>query len=404
MEHFSEEHSKYLLSKEWLVKTDNRTSTPYQFKFYSNTVDLSCCVLLTDTKSVWTEVLTSQQFARRWRDCNRPSAPFDSEAEEDEWRTVTLELLSRAHTLGAIPDISFEIVETNYSDLAFTLEYETFKWRWETCFVGHKASAEIISKHLIFPLISLNHLAFSSPEPVAELSDADVEKAVDKVGRTARRSVDTHIKNAMSKPRVASTLRRMTAMFNFIPDLPPVISTAEKPDLRISPAKARSKSPGTLRTVSVSPSVQDWAKDRALDVKSAGVPPVDSLKAPTLADSATESEDDDSGFAVKFQAVSGPSHSQFKATPVGSLEPQSRVSPAPRVSPVPSASKGPESDVDSSPARPVKKVKKAAPVSSSEEESEEERKRLVAQLKSGGGPGVAKRGPRQPIKRGGKRF
>lgn len=114
----------------------------------------------------------------------------------------------------------------------------SFIWRWETCFLGHRRSAEIISKHLIFPLISLNYLAFSSADVVAELPDADVEKvrvaaldehvnqltlvfrqAVDKVGRTARRTLDTHIRNAMSKPRVATTLRRMTAMFNFIPDL-----------------------------------------------------------------------------------------------------------------------------------------------------------------------------------------
>lgn len=39
------------------------------------------------------------------------------------------------------------------------------------------------------------------------------------MGRTARRTVDTHIRNAMSKPLVATALRRMTAMFNFIPDL-----------------------------------------------------------------------------------------------------------------------------------------------------------------------------------------
>lgn len=42
--------------------------------------------------------------------------------------------------------------------------------------MGHKLSSEIISKHLIFPLISLNHMIFSSTEVVGELSDADVEK------------------------------------------------------------------------------------------------------------------------------------------------------------------------------------------------------------------------------------
>ena len=73
-------------------------------------------------------------------------------------------------------------------------------------------------------------------DAVGELPDSDLEKvrflsktkrfvslyflqAVDKIGRTARRTVDTHIKNALSKPRVATTLRRMTAMFNFVPDL-----------------------------------------------------------------------------------------------------------------------------------------------------------------------------------------
>ena len=39
------------------------------------------------------------------------------------------------------------------------------------------------------------------------------------MGRTARRILDTHIKHAISKPRVATTLQRMTALLNFIPDL-----------------------------------------------------------------------------------------------------------------------------------------------------------------------------------------
>ena len=56
------------------------------------------------------------------------------------------------------------------------MESDSFKWRWETCFLGHRRSAEIISKHLILPLISLNHLAFSSGDVVAELPDDDVEK------------------------------------------------------------------------------------------------------------------------------------------------------------------------------------------------------------------------------------
>lgn len=52
---------------------------------------------------------------------------------------------------------------------------------------------------------------------IIDFSDSDV-KAADKVGRSARRMVDTHMKNVLSKPLVATTMRRMTAMFNFLPD------------------------------------------------------------------------------------------------------------------------------------------------------------------------------------------
>ncbi len=99
-------------------------------------------------------------------------------------------------------------------------------------------SADILSKHLIMPLISATHLAFFSADPVSSLSEADVEKVVshlvltparplngssssqsaDRIGRVARRAVDTHVKNTLSKPLVATTLRRMGAVFNFVPD------------------------------------------------------------------------------------------------------------------------------------------------------------------------------------------
>ena len=61
-------------------------------------------------------------------------------------------------------------------DFSFLLECNAFKWRWETIFVGHKVSADILSKHLIMPLISVNHLAFSSPDVVGDLPPTDLEK------------------------------------------------------------------------------------------------------------------------------------------------------------------------------------------------------------------------------------
>jgi hypothetical protein len=61
-------------------------------------------------------VLNSNQFARRWRDIQSTSAPPLLEGKEEEaWRERTLELLSRAHTIGGIEDASFEIVQSTYA-------------------------------------------------------------------------------------------------------------------------------------------------------------------------------------------------------------------------------------------------------------------------------------------------
>ncbi|KAJ7707781.1 hypothetical protein B0H17DRAFT_531770 [Mycena rosella] len=398
MEQFTEEHSKLLLSKEWLVK--NNDSTPYLFKCYFSTVDLSCVIMITDTKTVYQEVLNSKQFARRWRACNPDTAvEFAREDDEEEWRLLNFELLSKAHTLGGITELSFDCVESNYADLAIELECEAFKWRWETCLQGGRFSADMISKHLVLPLISLNHLAFSST--VSESSATDLEKAVDKLGRTARRSVDTHVKNAMAKPRLATALRRITAMFHFIPDLPPILVNVDKPELEAQVVQTKPREPSPLSSP-VPFKRRSPPLPATPPAPSKITNPAPQIPATADVDSATESESErEAPPAVakgKGRALSS------AASPSAKLEPQSPGPRLPSTPPIPSKplsrAKAPSSDSDSSPARPVKKVK--PPLSSSDDDSEAERKRRLAKATSGAG-GV-KRGTRQPIKRGGKRF
>ncbi|KAI6042979.1 hypothetical protein EDC04DRAFT_2563379, partial [Pisolithus marmoratus] len=397
-----QEHSKLLLSKEWLVKVDSQTSKPYLFKFYSSSVDLTCCFVITDTKMTWAEVLNSKQFARRWRECNEriSSSVLDDDAEE-VWRTRNLDILSRSHTLGSVSDLSFELVESKSADLAFELGSDTFKWRWDTIFVGHKTSADILSQHLIMPLITVNHLAFSTPNPVSDLNEDDLEKAIDKIGRIARRTVDTHIKNALSKPRLATTLRRMTAVFNFISDLrgshlihPPVV-----------PAKVTTANEATphpqLREPTLKLSAQAEEPSRRNLKSEAKTSRVQSpITADVNMDSATESESESHPRAPA-------SHEPEGKVPVTASEHGATMSPVPSKAPssAPSgaqsrtAAKPPlSSDTDSSPIRPVKKPR---PSPASDEDSEEERKKLAAQIKSGA---ASIRGTRQPLRRGGRRF
>ena len=89
------------------------------------------------------------------------------------------------------------------------------------------------------PLMSTAHFAFNTPSSVGEMSESDLEtvskvkpltyvlliryelhaQALDKIGRNARRTPGMHARNAISKPRLATAIRRMTAMLNFLVEL-----------------------------------------------------------------------------------------------------------------------------------------------------------------------------------------
>jgi hypothetical protein len=129
-------------------------------------------------------------------------------------------------------------------------------------------------------------------------------------------------------------------------------------------------------------------------------------KSESHADSSTESEGEENFFSSKDRPPAG---SPTQPLAVTSREHSNRGSAIHSRDPSPLqklvSSTGIPSDSESSPARPAKKPKKQV-ITSSDDDSEEDRKRRVAQLKSGMGGGAegVKRGTRQPIKRGGKRF
>ncbi|KZT29888.1 hypothetical protein NEOLEDRAFT_483938 [Neolentinus lepideus HHB14362 ss-1] len=410
MDPFIEEHSKCLLEKEWLVKIDSEKSIPYLFKFHHSTADLSSCLLVTDTKTVWAEVLTPKRFAQRWRDANRDSELVcDDPDEEHDWRAYNLDRLSKLHTLVNFADATFTIVESQNADLSVELDCEHFKWRWESYYVGPRTSADVLSKHLIMPLISTMHMAFNSADPVSELSSDDLQKAVDKTGRTARRTVDTHVKNALSSPRVATALQRMTALFNFIPSLPTVSTSAEQIDIS-TPFQTTNKP----KSMDIDSPPQTKAKTSSLrvnlrdshDPTSASTPaPAQSQDAAKAAqESETESESDE---GVVLRAA-GKSHAA-SAVP-GDSEPrtssQARQSRSPAHSQSPAKALASSSDEESLPHRPKKKAKakttRDSDASSESESSEEERRKRSAKIVSGGK--TQRGGARQPIKRGGRRF
>jgi hypothetical protein len=142
-------------------------------------------------------VASSKQVASRWRVCNSldPPAISASGTQEDIFKDSLIGLLENLHTDGNLADLSFSVVESvmsvgsfysrekvinrtsPYKDFAFELEGDDFRWRWETTPLGPKFSSEILSKHLILPLISTSHLSFSSGESIHDIGDDQLEKA-----------------------------------------------------------------------------------------------------------------------------------------------------------------------------------------------------------------------------------
>ncbi|KIP05010.1 hypothetical protein PHLGIDRAFT_129130 [Phlebiopsis gigantea 11061_1 CR5-6] len=412
MEYITEEHQSLLLNKEWLVKNDSVKSVPYLLKFHASTAKQTCCVMITDTKQVWGEVLSSKHISRRWKDCNPQSSPNPAHSDEveDEWRLEILDLVSAAHTLGGSIDLSFEVIESRNADLAIELGSDDFKWRWEMYSLGPKVSADVLSQHLIMPLISVTHLAFSSSDPVSELSSSDLEQAVDKVARTARRSVDTHVKHAMTKPRVATSLSRMSAILNFVPDSPTVSTEVSTPEFKL---------PSANQPVAVSESRHIPAADRSRATQDGNVAALPdnepSVNAPSHTpkpasvppprqedddDSVTEAETDEEQEAPQRSAIVE-SASCRSSPPVVSA---SGTANRPRqTSPKPAHKKAAPTAVDessdSSPVRHKKKARRVESSSDSEDSEAERRRRLAARANA-----TSSRGTKQPIKRGVRRF
>jgi len=125
---------------------------------------------------------------------NANSAPSQlPESEEDSWLDQVLQLLADMHSPGMMGALSFDVIQSRYSvsmvgscapsslsrspqDLAIDLRGDSFIWRWETFSIGYKQSADVLSKHLMIPLLSTAYLAAISPDAISEISGSDLEK------------------------------------------------------------------------------------------------------------------------------------------------------------------------------------------------------------------------------------
>lgn len=99
-----------------------------------------------------------------------------------------------------------------------TLKTEDFSWRWDALSLPHRLSSQLLSQHLITPLLSLTALAASIDEPLRDVSSYSLTHAADSQAKTAKRHLGRSLVGCMAKPMILTTMRRITQVIEGDPN------------------------------------------------------------------------------------------------------------------------------------------------------------------------------------------
>lgn len=164
-------------------------------------------------------------------------------------------------------------------------------------------------------MISLTSVAFGVPEAPREMPGSEIEKYLDKTGKTARVTPHTHVRALFNKPYVACGLARITQiLYSALEvDLHPIVQ-----DLMELPEPKALDFGGVLSSDVEEPAEQDAygvvERDYAYNQSS---PPLRSSPAPLPASpahgSVTEDDDDDEAGETQQQTQTGYGASQFQS-------------------------------------------------------------------------------------------
>lgn len=99
-----------------------------------------------------------------------------------------------------------------------SISHQNHKWKWELDPLGHSQSSALLSQQLIVPLILTSGLAFNSAiaTPIPDQSAINLQKELDKAAKIARRSPLLSIVQALKRPRLATSLQRVSAVVNSV--------------------------------------------------------------------------------------------------------------------------------------------------------------------------------------------
>ena len=98
-------------------------------------------------------------------------------------------------------------------DKSFVFELEDHTWSWEADLLGPATAAAVLSQHLLLPLVATAGLAFQGPQYLSELDESQLGDKIDTAAQDYRRLPALKFSQLFRKPRFATSLQRMTAVF-----------------------------------------------------------------------------------------------------------------------------------------------------------------------------------------------
>jgi hypothetical protein len=89
------------------------------------------------------------------------------------------------HFILSVDKILIMMRDSQMKDLEVILKLGSCRWKWEAMSAGRMA-ADILSRHLIMPMITLNEFALKSPQPPNTMDDNTWTKVIGKLHNDIR--------------------------------------------------------------------------------------------------------------------------------------------------------------------------------------------------------------------------
>ncbi|KAF8313870.1 hypothetical protein DL93DRAFT_2097586 [Clavulina sp. PMI_390] len=231
---FAQKHADILANEPWHVYEDPDDAN-WLFKFHAS-LENGCCFLITDAVHVYAEALEMRHMLRRHVKLHGANTTttddntFEHHLEDPAWRAARVRDLVRLHAPSTIADEDVDWVTERHTlnaDLEILMTGSTYSWKWEAMSLGSRMGPEVLARQLFLPLVTLADSAFTAPAALRQLDDAAWTNHVDKAAKTARTANVT--RTFFRKPRVTSSLARISQTLNRAKNLSPILSAYDDP-------------------------------------------------------------------------------------------------------------------------------------------------------------------------------